>query len=424
MKIRLNFLFALFLFFLPFTQAFTIPIGFPLKISEILLILLVLLYIVHGVWEKNIYLNRLMLLLLLLLSIIVTSCLYNFPWTYSYTPKILESRIGRELDSIMKLGYYLLNLFAFYISYLFLYKNINYLRYWLYGAIFASILAWILYIASGYYGIDIHLPGMLDNPQKSNDGFIRSGTFKEGNFWGLYLIVSAAIALMFRRPIIFIFFLITSITTRSSSTYIAMSFLLIVYYRTKIFKLKYFVIALIVLIPIIFYYDQIVSSKEFKFYILDKINNEQTPYITSTSQISKIDRKNQLSIAYRIGLDNLWLGVGPANYKYHYDEYNIVFREYIMSPENIKTFAYYLSPTIANNIYLEIFCEFGIFALVAFLIFLTLFVYTSYTKKDSAMFAGAFAMLIYFNSYPTITLLYIWVFFAIPFILEPHKKWN
>jgi hypothetical protein len=224
-----------------------------------------------------------------------------------------------------------MDIVAFYLSLQF-FKNhiVSSLKYWMYGAFISCIIAWILYLSSGYLHIDFHLPGMMDVPQKSDDGFIRCGTFKEGNFFGLYLVMSTAIALMMKKPIWALFFILTSITSRSTTTYIALFFLIIVFYRDKIFKWQYLFVAIVTIIPILFFWQTIYESTFFKKNILDKISNESY-YITSTGQISKIDRSNQVDIAYRLGADNLFFGVGPGNYKFHYDKYNEVFGKYFIS---------------------------------------------------------------------------------------------
>lgn len=423
MKLNLHSFFNVYLLSLPFTQAFTLSVGFPLKMSEILLILFLITYCLQPKikWNKTNYIISILVGLFFLLSCI--SFIVNINWGYSYIPKLLDTRLSRELDSMLKLFYYFMDIVAFYLSLQFFKNHIVSLKYWMYGAFISSIIAWILYLSSGYLHIDFHLPGMMDVPQKSDDGFIRCGTFKEGNFFGLYLVMSTAIALMMKKPIWALFFILTSITSRSTTTYIALFFLIIVFYRDKIFKWQYLFVAILTIIPILFYWQTIYESTFFKKNILDKISNESY-YITSTGQISKIDRSNQVDIAYRLGTDNLFFGVGPGNYKFHYDKYNEVFGKYFMSDANIRTFAYYKTATIPNNVYLEVFSELGIITLLIFLGIIFLFLLKSFQAKQSALFAGAFAIVIYLNSYPTLSLLFIWTFLAIPFAVEKNKKWS
>jgi hypothetical protein len=423
MKLNLQAFFKIYLLSLPFTQAFTLSVGFPLKISEVLLILFLLMYF----FQTKIQWNKANFLISALVGIFfIVSCISfvaNLGWDFGYSPKVLDTRLSRELDSLLKLFYYFMDIVAFYISLQFLNQQVDSLKYWLYGAFISSAIAWILYLSSGYLHIDFHLPGMMDVPQKSDDGFIRCGTFKEGNFFGLYLVMSTAIALMLKKPMWALFFIITSITSRSTTTYIALTFLLIVFYRDKIFRWQYFFGALVALIPILFFWQNIYESSFFEKNILDKIGRDSY-YITSNGQISKIDRSNQADIAYRLGMDNFYFGVGPGNYKFHYDKYNDVFGKYIMSDENIKTFAYFKTATIPNNVYLEVFSELGFFALLVFLAIIFYFLFKSFQTRHSALFAGAIAVVIYFNSYPTLSLLFIWTFLAIPFVIEKNKKWS
>ena len=187
-----------FLVFLPFTQALTINIFFPLKISEIALVILILFYVNKKVISKDsvwFFNNN---LIILLLAIMVTlSFIVNIYWNYPYPPKVIPFRINRVGDSFIRLCYFYLCLAAYFISFRLFTKDIKILEKWVLGAIVVAIYGWYLFLSSKLNIPYFKLPGMGE-PQML-EGFIRCSTFKEGNYFGLFLVLSASVSFYLKK---------------------------------------------------------------------------------------------------------------------------------------------------------------------------------------------------------------------------------
>src|SRR5215208_1477192 len=93
-------LYSIFFFFMPFTQALTFNIGFPLKFSELALFVLFFLYILL---RRRVAVPKPIIILIGTLFFIVSlSFLVNLFWSYGYPLKEHETRFGYNGDSIAR----------------------------------------------------------------------------------------------------------------------------------------------------------------------------------------------------------------------------------------------------------------------------------------------------------------------------------
>lgn len=415
MKIDIN---KLFLIFLPFTQALTINFFFPLKISEIALLALLLFYLnkkvisSSSIWFCN--MNK----ILLLLSLIVTlSFIVNIYWSYSYSPKIFPFRINRIGDSFIRLCYFYLCLMAYYVSFKFFVKDIKLLDKWILGALIAAIYGWYLFIFSKLNLPYIKLPGMDEIPLSLN-GFVRCGTFKEGNYFGLYLILSAAISFYLKKEKAAWFLLFSVIITLSTISIVSAFVFLVFYFRKNFFKMKF----LLKTLPILVFSIFILTKTDFyKLYIYGKIF-DSTKTLTE-GNFSKVDRIITGQVAIDSGLDNPFFGVGPANYGLHYDYYNHYKKIVINRDDYFDKLARRKNiRSIPNNVYLEVFSEYGVIAFILFIVFLGSILIKCYTLREDALTGGILALMVSLNAFPSFIMLFIWVFISIPFALEWNKR--
>lgn len=415
MKIKISYLFGLFLFFLPFTQALTLNLFFPLKISELILVFLIFIFL-QLKFDKT-YLNTLWntKILFAFLFLATISCAVNLFWTYPYPPKELDFRIGGKADSMLRLVYIYLNFFALLVSIFFLIRRKDCLKYWVYGAMVASIYAWYLFISSALNLPYIKLFGMEENPQTIM-GIVRVGTFREGNFFGLYLILSSAIAFHLKKNQIAWFLMITILSTFSTISIISATLFLLFYFKKfllRVSNIKTFLMLLpIILVGIFFFF----RSEFYTKYIEQKLF---TPLNTLTSSnFSKVDRYLTGSIAFKAGMDNPVVGVGPYNYGLHYDYYNniddIVDKQSEFSREFFKRKR---KRAIPNNVYLEVWAEYGVLGFSLFIAFLINTLYISIKSKNLIITAGLLAMYLSLNAFPSFIMLFIWVYLGIPYAL-------
>jgi O-antigen ligase len=78
---------------------------------------------------------------------------------------------------------------------------------------------------------------------------------------------------------------------------------------------------------------------------------------------------------------------------------------------------------IPNNVYLEVWSEYGIFGFVVFFAFLISILITSFKMKEDAITAGILSLIISMNAFPSFIMFFIWVFLSIPIVLK-WKKMN
>ena len=421
LKLKILSFFNNFLFFLPFTQALTINLFFPLKISELLLFVLLFLFLQYK-WDYN-YVSTLKSIQALFFFLVIATLSFsvNAFWTYDYSPKPIPFRIGRIPDSFLRLVYIYLNVIAFLISIYFIGRNkIQSLNFWVKGALWAAIYAWYLFISSALNIPYLKLFGMDENPQTLM-GIVRTGTFKEGNFFGLFLLLSGTIALLLKKNRTAIFLLLSILTTFSTISIVSALLFLFFYFKSVIFRKKVLKIILLIF-PFILIATFAFSKTEFyQKYVYAKIF---TPVSTLTqSNMSKVDRYLTGHIAYKAGLNNPVLGVGPYNYGLHYDQYNNInkivknhsdwSREYFKR-NNLRA--------IPNNVYMEVWAEYGMIGFLFFIMFLAITLWNSIKLKNTILTGGLLAMYLSLNAFPSFIMLFLWVYLAIPYALLYNKK--
>jgi hypothetical protein len=400
-----NFIIAIFFLFIPFTYALTVNLGFPLKISEVSLFVL-FSFILYSSRFK-IYTLQQQAFLVISLFVLITgiSVLVNLLWVYPYQLNKFVSRFGYKFDSMMKYGYLLLAYFAFIVSTnAFSINQPKYIRFFIWGALLASFYSWYLFMTSLLGLPYILLPGMQGDIQVANLSFgtvIRCGTFKEGNFMGLFLLVAAIFSFYTHRTKTAYFFLTTILTTMSSMAMICGTIFLFLFYFNKFFTkrnlYKLFISAIVVTIL----FSVLLQNKDFNYLVTSKLFGN-TSRITNTAEFSKADRINSIITAFKIGINNPVFGVGLSNYALHQKEYNVDARFF---NENLKS--------IPNNIYLEIFCEIGLTGLLLFVYFLYLMYNLTAYDPSKIIKYGFLSTLVYFIAFPTFTILFIWVFWGL-----------
>ena len=192
----------LFIFFLPFSQALTLNIVFPLKLSEIFLFLLLLHELLSGSIVKWRF-NRPVLIILIFFALVFVSVVFNFFYRYNYPLSVEYSRISPVVDSLLKFFYLFIAIVALIITRNAIITDPKLIRWFFIGALVASFYAWYLFISGILHLPTLILPGMDADPQKINlsiGDIIRCGTFKEGNYMGFFLLVSGIVALYYIEP--------------------------------------------------------------------------------------------------------------------------------------------------------------------------------------------------------------------------------
>jgi len=386
-----------------------LDLGFPLKISEVTLIILIVLYLgLHQFKIENLGSTK---ILLLLFGWMTLSVGINLFWRYDYPLTVFASRFGYAFDSITKLVYFLLSVCAYFVSTKLFYTNERKaIKLILIGGLISSIYGWYLF-ASGVLGYpEFLLPG-IKKPQTiitSLGVLIRSSTFGEGNYMGLFIILCSVLSFYTKRTKLAIYFLISLIPTFSSIGFLCAAVFLMLHSFKKYFTKKHLpiIVGNVVLFSVGFIL--LLNQEDFNNFFIAKFNFFSSAP-SGSGDGSRMDRLNTFLSGIEMGLDNSLLGVGLSNYARHYEHYS-----------RIVVIDYTGFKTIANNIYAEVFAETGFVGLVLFLIFLWYLFNAAKTEPTGILKNGLRVCLLYFMAYPTVTILYIWVYFGL--IIAVYKK--
>lgn len=403
-----NIIIAFLFLFLPFNYALTINLGFPLKISEIALLLSVasigitlLLSLRLPVWGFNSIAVRLIILFVIFATL---STITHLKWSYPYPTKVFESRLSYKLDSLLKLFYLYLNVAAMLVAanaFRTNPKRFTRLLFW--GASIAALYTWYLAIASFYDYSPFLLPGMDKDPQKlrlSDFSVIRCGTFKEGNYMGVFLLITGVIAFYFNKQKQGLFFLFSILPTMSTMAILATVFFLICVLFKRYFRIRYLLHLVFILGFMISVFGLSLLSPTVRFIIVDKVFVSKNS--DASAAYSKTDRLNSVKVAKDITLDNPLLGIGLSNYALHYDQYN-----------TLATSPYTNKKPIPNNVYMEMLCETGIIGATLFFMFIIALYRTTSKDRSRVLRYGLIALLMCFNAFPTFSILFIWVFIGL-----------
>lgn len=399
-----NYIVYLFFIFLGFSYALTFNLGFPLKISEVALGILVIFFLIRKrfhLYALNLLPNKIFLLFIILT---VVSTITNLFWNYDYDLKQFDSRFGYKIDSILKMFYVILAYFAFLLVTNALTTNKQkYLDLFLIGAVIAALYGWYLFISS-LAGIPyLILPGITPPLQTFalfGQAVVRSGTFLEGNYMGLFLLIAGIVAIYLNRTKTAIFLLLSVITTVSTMGISCLILFLGLHFFSKYFTKKHLPKLIALLIAGLLTLSLLSTQQAFRDVVINKLTSN-TDKLNQES-FSKADRLNSTYAAINMGLANPFIGVGISNYALHYENFNTDPR---FANRNFKV--------IPNNVYTEILAELGIFSFIAFLLFIASLFKLASHDKTSVLRNGLIVLSIYLLTFPTFTLLFIWFYFGL-----------
>ncbi len=393
-------------FSLPFTQAMTINLKFPFKIYEIALLVSGMLFFSNGRIPLLSSARRELGLLAIFIFIVSLVLLIRvlFP-VEGITTSGFEFRFGSVGDAVAKFLYLLLAVFGFYIVSLYSFRDeAGIVKAWLYGAILASIYSMYLFLTSFLRLEPLLLPG-LDAVQRitiAEFSFIRSGTFQEGNFLGLYLLLSTAIAIYARRIMIAIFLTVAIILTFSTVSLIGIISFWFLFYWDKISKL-----ALSLRLAYIAVYSSLIFlvfiTLNDNAYIKTVLIEKLIGGTNDSSALSKYDRLNQSVTGINMFVDNPIVGVGLSQYGYYYKKY-----QYTDKFDNLHQ-----DKMIPNNIYVELLSELGILGFVVFMLFLYSIYLRSRIHSLAPLRYGMLSMFLVFLAFPTYSLMFLWTFWGL-----------
>jgi O-antigen ligase len=403
---------------LPFMQALTLNLGWPIKIYEVTLAVAIIFWLAGALkipvaWQYR----KEMGLLLAFACWVFLSSLINIVVRSQFTLDLstLSSRFGPFGDSMTKVAYIIFIVIAFsLILRISLINSEKVASYWLIGGVISALYGWYLFASSSLGLSPFLLPG-IDDPQYFSLGLvnfpiIRSGTFLEGNFAGLFLLQSASLAFHYKRRKLAFFFLASVITTLSTVSILAMTM-----YGTLVFieklreariakKIAMITICAAIIVP--------ASVASLSSPLVNAILIQKITASTNDSPLglSREERSTQSLTGLKMFAHNPILGVGISQYGFYYNQFKED-GDIIRNSSNKK---------IANNVYVELLAETGIVGFIIFAVFVLRVIAASLNPELVHLRSGLFITLLCFLAFPSFSVLYVWVFFAL--ILSNHIK--
>jgi O-antigen ligase len=389
---------------LPFALGLTIDLRFPLKIYEVALGLAALTCLADLRIPSIPAARRAALPLVGLLGFALAVLLIHAwapPRGLEWTE--FETRFGPLGDGITKILYIILALFGFFLVAWQSYRDEDaVVRAWLLGACMAAAYAWYL-ILSSLTGLEPFLLPGITEPQRITFGdlvLMRAGPFAEGNYFGLYLVLSTAVALYAGRRGLALILSATALTTFSTVNVLGLVILWTLvlvrpaHRNVRISrKVLYGVVALLVIAAV---GAALVATGYLQNVVLGKLSGQDVG--------SRLERLNQALT----GLQMFWAhpiaGVGLSQYGYYYDRYQFVSVALPIDPV--------LAKHIANNVYIELLAELGVVGLLLFVAFLIQIWRQTKAARLRPLRYGLVSLLLALNAFPTVSVMFLWAFFG------------
>lgn len=382
--------------FLPFAQALTLDIGFPLKISEVLIFLSLVLFFADCMYIKTqIPLNATIYGIMFLIAALFSTV---YSQLNSELAVNLDYRGGQGLDGAMRVIYLAFGFCAFLMLYAAGLRNSALIsRAWLFGLLLAVLYhayTVVSFISTGEAlllpGLERHQLGWVGNIQLP-----RSGTFKEGNFASIYYLASLVISIHFKSKIFAALSVCGLILTLSTS---ALAGLLI--FAFTYFLFRYGVtfksvrnIALSAVVALAAFIQLDIAAK----FVL-------------AAGVSGGVRLNVVMTGINMFLANPIFGVGLGGYGYYFALY-----EWDSDLSKLSVAA----KQIPNNVYVELLSEVGLVGTTLFIIFLSVWIGKAWKikQKNPEFISFALSAMVAFVAFPTFNVLYVWCFYGISLAL-------
>ncbi len=390
---------------LPLTLGLTINLRFPLKIYEVALALAALtclaeLRIPSVPAARRAALPVIGLIWFALLVLLVDIW---FP-PGGLTASGIESRFGPVGDGIAKMLYLALALFGFLLVVWHSYGDeAATIHAWLIGGCVASIYAWYV-LGSPLVGVEPFLLPGITEPQRVVFGdvvLLRAGTFQEGNYFGLYLVLSTALALYARRRKVAVFLSASTLITFSTVNVLALAVLwTLVLIGPSMHgtgssrRLLKGAVGLTVISGVA---AALISTGYLQNVVLGKLGGEDP--------VSRLERLNQALTGFQMFWAHPITGVGLSQYGYYYDRYEFLSWGLPIDPV--------LAKPIANNVYIELLSELGIVGFVLFAAFLIQIWRRAASARLRPLRYGLLSMFISLNAFPSVSVMFLWAFFGV-----------
>jgi O-antigen ligase len=402
---------------LPFTSGLTLPAGFPLKAYELVgALAIVVLVAAHRVrlgrsrpvvWLALVFLAGSFVSSLAGLLLLGRLNLAPLAWaTGRFEPHLAAATNLAYLAFVV--GLLVLFVHALHVGVLTLGR---FVRLWLWGAVAAVLYAVALNL--------VHVAGLppallgytapLQTLTLAGVTIVRSGPFLEGNYLGLYLVVSTSLALWAIRhhpterwyrgvlPLL----LVGTALSAAPIAWLATGGLIAVAALDRHFPRGFRTSAAVGLVLLLV---AGLATDLVRVQFLDKLSLVLTGGIADHRNVSLIQRANESYKAWLMFQDHPWLGIGVGNYGYLAGHYPELFTWLQVDTLQVRR--------IPNNIYLEVLGEQGILTAGVFLALHLLVLRQLWRRRQGLLVAGFAAVMAYYLAFPTYTVAFLWVWLA------------
>ncbi|MFK0006905.1 O-antigen ligase family protein [Paenarthrobacter sp. NPDC090520] len=386
--------------FMPFQYALTLPVGFPLKISEILGVLGIAVFVLGP--RKTARRRDLASVAVALLALATLfSALVNFTPDAGGLREVGYER-GFATDLLLYTGYALLAL-----SYWSVLRRIDRtkivraitLSIWLCGV--AVLLQWVSSI-TGSTDL-IRVLGFRTFGVDGSVETLRSGPFLEGQHLGFFAGTAILVALYNRSYAAAVVAGLSILYSQSTTAYagIAVGLAVIVVIKFSKVAIPLMAVGLVGVLALLFSeslrttFGRQLAKLGFTEFAPD--------YQFATTSLNLRNVKTEIS--FDMSADNPLFGVGPGRYGAYFDQY-VSGRQlpWIYSTDQTRP--------IAENAYAHVAAELGIFALMAFAV-LVLFLIWRNRRPASLLLMVAFFVALGVSTQSSWTFLPIWMFFGL-----------
>lgn len=394
---------AMFLFsaliFIPFQQALTLDIGFPLKISELLAAIGILLALIGA--PTRLFLGRGAWIVAALLGITTVSSLWNGIATdFSFTSDAYPRGLSFDLIQYTIYAFFAL-VFALSVSSMLKPATVLNAFGWavrlvvIYCAI--QFIAWLVFSNSLEF-----IGGNVQLGSQYGIKLPRNGPLREGNYLGFFAVVCAFFLVRARDAVGVVGAVALVFYSQSTGALVGLCVGIIVgiilrpTWRKAVSLGSCLAIAsgVVALVPAL---RHVAIGQLTKLGLIP--NNLGDSYVYSLRS-----RSVNAETGFRMIGENPVLGVGQGRYAYHYDSY----LDRTGLPENFGTT--YVRP-IANNVYAQIAAETGVIALMLFAALLLALLFWL-RRTSSALVGAAAAICVGVIAFPAWTNLMLWAVIA------------
>lgn len=382
--------------FLPFLQAITLNVGFPLKISEVFIFLSLALFLAEHRHKKIQIPSSAAIYGILFVMVSFFSTVFSL--FNSDLAANLDYRGGQVLDGATRSIYLAFGFSAFLMLYNATLRNGALIsRAWLIGlllTVFYHVFTLFSYIffaeAILLPGLERHQLGWVGNMQ-----IPRSGTFKEGNFASIYYLASLVISIHFKRKIFAAISVCGLILTLSTAALAGLLIFALTYtllrYGTTLKSIRNIALSAVAVLAAFIQLD--IASK----FIL-------------AAGVSGGVRLNAIITGINMFFANPIFGVGLGGYGYYFNLY-----EWDSELSKLSVAA----KQIPNNVYIELLSEVGLVGTALFFIFCFAWIRAAWgiRRNNPEFISFALSALVAFIAFPTFNVLYIWCFYGISLAL-------